>query len=153
MKRYKKIAAWALTAAIAAGLSACGQSASGTEEPAGAGTDNSASGENSGGYQDYSNGFDETVTIQIPVYDRAFEGWNVTDNYYTQWIQSEFGDKYNINVEFVAITRTTEVNDFMQMLASGKAIVGQLSRQIFMPFIMNLVNVCSSHEHTIPFIA
>ena len=121
MKRYKKIAAWALTAAIAAGLSACGQSASGTEEPAGAGTDNSASGENSGGYQDYSNGFDETVTIQIPVYDRAFEGWNVTDNYYTQWIQSEFGDKYNINVEFVAITRTTEVNDFMQMLASGKA--------------------------------
>ena len=32
-------------------------------------------------------------------------------------------------------------------------IVGQLSRQIFMPFIMNLVNVCSSHEHTIPFIA
>ena len=35
----------------------------------------------------------------------------------------------------------------------GRAIVGQLSRQIFMPFIMNLVNVCSSHEHTIPFIA
>lgn len=33
------------------------------------------------------------------------------------------------------------------------SIVGQLSRQIFMPFIMNLVNVCSSHEHTIPFIA
>ena len=35
----------------------------------------------------------------------------------------------------------------------GRDIVGQLSRQIFMPFIMNLVNVCSSHEHTIPFIA
>lgn len=32
-------------------------------------------------------------------------------------------------------------------------IVGQLSRQIFMPFIMNLVNVCSVCEHTIPFIA
>lgn len=53
-------------------------------------------GESSGGaYADYSNGFPDTVTIQIPVYDRAFEGWNVTDNYYTRWVQSEFGDKYN----------------------------------------------------------
>lgn len=49
-------------------------------------------------YTDYSGGFPETVTIQTPVYDRAFEGWNVTDNYYTQWVQKEFGDKYNVNV-------------------------------------------------------
>lgn len=74
-----------------------------------------------GAYTDYSGGFSEQVTIQIPVYDRAFEGWNVTDNYYTQWVQKEFGDKYNINVEYVAIGRSTEVQDFMQLIAAGNA--------------------------------
>lgn len=72
-------------------------------------------------YADYSGGFEKQVTIQIPVYDRAFEGWNVSDNYYTDWVQAEFGDKYNINVEFVAIGRSTQVTDYMQMLAAGKA--------------------------------
>ncbi|MDO5424985.1 MAG: extracellular solute-binding protein [Eubacteriales bacterium] len=74
-----------------------------------------------GAYTDYSEGFPERVTIQIPVYDRAFEGWNVTDNYYTQWIQQEFGEKYNVNVEYVAIGRTTEVQDFMQLIAAQNA--------------------------------
>ena len=74
-----------------------------------------------GSYTDYSEGFPETVTIQIPVYDRAFEGWNVTDNYYTKWIQQEFGDKYNVKVEYVAIGRTTEVQDYMQLIAAGNA--------------------------------
>lgn len=72
-------------------------------------------------YTDYSNGFESPVTLQIPVFDRAYEGWNVTDNYYTNWVQSEFGDKYNINVEFVGIARSSQVNDYMQLLASGKA--------------------------------
>lgn len=70
---------------------------------------------------DYSKGFPEKVNLEIPVYDRAFEGWNVTDNYYTRWVQKEFGDKYNINVKFVAIGRSTEVQDYQQLLASHKA--------------------------------
>ncbi|HBI72437.1 MAG TPA: ABC transporter substrate-binding protein [Lachnospiraceae bacterium] len=74
-----------------------------------------------GSYADYSGGFPENVTIQIPVYDRAFENWDVKDNYYTKWIQSEFGDKYNITVEFIAIGRSTEVQDYTQMLAAGTA--------------------------------
>lgn len=74
-----------------------------------------------GSYTDYSEGFPETVTIQIPVYDRAFEGWNVTDNYYTKWIQQEFGDKYNVKVEYVSIGRTTETQDYMQLIAAGNA--------------------------------
>jgi putative aldouronate transport system substrate-binding protein len=64
---------------------------------------------------------ENTVTIKIPVYDRGFEGWNVTDNFYTQWIQSEFGDPNGINVQYVAIGRKTEVADFSQMLAAGNA--------------------------------
>lgn len=72
-------------------------------------------------FPDYSQGFAERVTIQIPVYDRAFEGWNVTDNYFTRWMQQEFGDKYNVEVKYVAIGRSTEVTDYQQMLASHTA--------------------------------
>lgn len=75
----------------------------------------------SGKYADYSNGFSQKVTLEIPVYERAFEGWNVTDNYYTRWVQKEFGDKYNIDVKYIPITRNSEVTDYEQLLASHKA--------------------------------
>ncbi|MCR2807924.1 ABC transporter substrate-binding protein [Paenibacillus soyae] len=74
-----------------------------------------------GEFPDYSKGFPENVTLEIPVYERAFEGWNVTDNFYTRWVQKEFGDKYNITVKYVPITRANEVQDFEQLLASRKA--------------------------------
>lgn len=72
-------------------------------------------------YRDYSSGFPEKVTLEIPVYERAFEGWNVTDNYYTRWIQKEFGDTYNIEVRYIPISRVNEVKNYEQLLASGKA--------------------------------
>lgn len=72
-------------------------------------------------YKDYSNGFPEQVVIQIPVYDRAYANWNVTDNYYTRWMQEQFGDKYNVKLEYVAISKPNQVNDYMQLLAAGKA--------------------------------
>ncbi|MBB6676909.1 ABC transporter substrate-binding protein [Cohnella lubricantis] len=75
----------------------------------------------SGSFADYSSGFPERVTLEIPVYERAFEGWNVSDNYYTRWVQQNFGDKYNIDVKFVPITRSSEVTDYEQLLASHKA--------------------------------
>ena len=74
-----------------------------------------------GGFADYSKGFPQRVTIEIPVYDRAFQGWNVTDNYWTRWVQKEFGDKYNVTVRYVAIGRATEVQDYQQLLASHRA--------------------------------
>lgn len=137
----KKGMAALLTATMAAGLmSGCGSDSgansnsgdtssqenstaqeSGSSEQGGSIAQDGGSESTDGSYTDYSGGFPEQVTIQIPVYGRAFEGWNVTDNYYTQWVQSEFGDKYNINVEYVAIGRQTEVTDYMQLLASGNA--------------------------------
>lgn len=45
----------------------------------------------------------------------------MSDNYYTRWVQAEFGDKYNIEVNYVPITRSKEVTDFEQLLASHKA--------------------------------
>ncbi|RKL65171.1 ABC transporter substrate-binding protein [Salipaludibacillus neizhouensis] len=65
--------------------------------------------------------FSETVSLNIPVYDRAFENWNVSDNYYTNWIQDEFGEQYNIDVNFVPISRGSEVTDFQQLLSAGNA--------------------------------
>ena len=48
--------------------------------------------------------FAENVTITIPVYDRGQAGVpNVEENYWTKWIQENFGDKYNLTVKYVAI--------------------------------------------------
>ncbi len=139
MKRrlYQKFVAMALTGTMAIGmLTGCGSSqetaapaeestaadsAKSAESTAAADSADAQEQDSSSPYTDYSGGFPETVTIQIPVYDRAFEGWNVTDNTYTQWIQKEFGDKYNVNVEYVAVGRSTEVADYMQMLSAGNA--------------------------------
>ena len=126
-KQFTKSISLLLTGVMAVSmLAGCGgtdnteASGDNTSKSSSSASSSSASKE-SGAFKDYSNGFDEKVTIEIPVYDRAFEGWNVTDNYYTQWIQKEFGDKYNVEVKYVAIGRTTEVQDYMQMIAAGKA--------------------------------
>jgi len=127
----KKIGSMAMAVFVGAGLlagcsgndsnsNASGSPASGGSSPS---ASNVASPSESakGSYPDYSKGFPEKVNLEIPVYERAFEGWNVTDNYYTRWIQKEFGDKYNVNVKFVPITRSSEVQDYEQLLASHKA--------------------------------
>lgn len=63
--------------------------------------------------------FDSTVTIQIPVYDRGEDG-DETNNYWTKWINDEFGSKYNVNVEFVAIGRGTVLDDYNNLGNAGK---------------------------------
>lgn len=123
---WKKAAALLMAAAMSTTLLAgCGGSGDSTATSTSTGTDSSATSETStestGSYTDYSAGFPERVTLQIPVYDRGFENWDVTNNYYTQWVQQEFGEKYNVDVEFVAISRTNEVTDYMQMIAAGTA--------------------------------
>lgn len=123
---WKKAAALLMAAAMSTTLLAgCGGSGDSTATSTSTGTDSSATSETStestGSYTDYSAGFPERVTIQIPVYDRGFENWDVTNNYYTNWIQQEFGEKYNVDVQFVAISRTNEVTDYMQMIAAGTA--------------------------------
>ena len=66
--------------------------------------------------------FEENVELQIPVYDRGVAGLpSVQDNYWTQWIQENFGDPYNITVKFVPITRTAVETDY-GLLASRQAL-------------------------------
>ncbi|MDE6913716.1 MAG: extracellular solute-binding protein, partial [Lachnospiraceae bacterium] len=65
--------------------------------------------------------FDENVTIKIPVYDRHIAGApDVTNNYWTDWIQENFGDKYNITIEFVAINRTEVLADYALLAEKGE---------------------------------
>lgn len=64
--------------------------------------------------------FDKNVTITVPVYDRSKEGYPaVDDNYWTRWIQSEFGDKYNVTVKFVAIPRGDVMTKYSLLIAAG----------------------------------
>jgi putative aldouronate transport system substrate-binding protein len=128
-KVWKKAAAFGLASVMAAGvLSGCGAkkevsaSTANDKEEGETNKTEEAKAETGGNeFTDYSKGFPEKVTIKIPVYDRGFEGWDPVNNYYTRWIQKEFGDKYNVTVQYVAINRQKEIADYMQMIAAGNA--------------------------------
>ena len=63
--------------------------------------------------------FAERVKITVPVYDRSKVGYPaVDDNYWTQWIQKEFGDKYNIDVQYVAIPRGDVMTKYSMLIAA-----------------------------------
>ncbi|MDR0898538.1 MAG: extracellular solute-binding protein [Oscillospiraceae bacterium] len=65
--------------------------------------------------------FEERVTITVPVYDRSKEGYPaVDDNYWTQWIQNQFGDKWNIDVQYVAIPRGDVMTKYTMLIAGGE---------------------------------
>ncbi len=122
MSQKKKASLWVTGLALVSLLAGCtGGGGSAGNEAGGSAASGDTPATAAEGFADYSNGFPEKVQLDIPVYERAFEGWNVTDNYYTRWIQKEFGDKYNVSVNFVPITRASEVTDFEQLLASRKA--------------------------------
>ena len=65
---------------------------------AGCGNDKGSSG--SGGTA--ADAFKDRVTLNIPVYQRATPNGaaDAGNNYWTDWIQKEFGDKYNVEVNF-----------------------------------------------------
>lgn len=65
--------------------------------------------------------YDEQIEIKIPVYDRGMQGQaDVDNNYWTNYVQENFGDKYNIKMTFVPITRKEDVSVFNQLLAAGE---------------------------------
>lgn len=62
--------------------------------------------------------YPEQIELKIPVYDRGTPGQaSVTDNYWTKYVQSKFGDKHNIKVTFISIPRKEEITAFNQLLA------------------------------------
>ena len=108
MKRYKKIMTIAIVCIMTVVMVACAPTAT-TPKPdatsaptkAPSAGDTPATPEVPGieGFKP----FGKRVHITVPVYDRSKEGYPaVDDNYWTRWIQSEFGDKYTLS-RYVAI--------------------------------------------------
>ena len=63
--------------------------------------------------------FAERVKITVPVYDRSKEGFPaVDDNYWTHWVQENFGDVYNIDVQYVAIPRGDVMTKYSLLIAA-----------------------------------
>ncbi|MBQ9010821.1 MAG: extracellular solute-binding protein [Clostridia bacterium] len=53
--------------------------------------------------------YDQPITLKVSVFDRGNTGGTAPDNnYWTQWIQENFGDPRNIKIEWVVIPRSEE---------------------------------------------
>lgn len=108
----------ATEAATEAAAEAATSAAAETSTEAATEAASSSSESTSGGMADWQP-FAENVELKVPVYDRGVEGVpDVTDNYWTQWVQTNFGDKYNITVTYVPITRSDVMSDYAMLAAS-----------------------------------
>lgn len=66
--------------------------------------------------------YDNPVTLKISVFDRGVTGQTPVDNnYWTDWIQENFGNPRNINLQWVVIPRSEEVAKLNTLMASGEA--------------------------------
>lgn len=66
--------------------------------------------------------FAETRHITVEVYDRGNDGGSdPTNNMYTDYIKKGMLEDHNVEVEFVAVPRWTEVDEINNLLAAGTA--------------------------------
>lgn len=66
--------------------------------------------------------FAETRKITVEIYDRGNDGGSdPTNNKYTDYIKKGMLDKYNVEVEYIAVPRWTEVEQINNLLAAGDA--------------------------------
>lgn len=132
----KRIIALVLTCCMTMSLVACGGSSEATSEPAAetktetaeaeTKTEEAAPAEDAAA--DPTNGevvdgkFVETRKITVEVYDRGNDGGSdPTNNMYTEYIKNGVLEDLNIEVEFVAVPRWTEVEQINNLLAAGDA--------------------------------
>lgn len=61
------------------------------------------------------------VTLKVEVFDRGNSpsGYTITDNYLTRYVQDNFGTPNNINVQFVPVPRSEEVQKLNVLMASS----------------------------------
>jgi putative aldouronate transport system substrate-binding protein len=115
-KSFKRLLTAALTGALAVSmLAGCGK-----DKTNGGTVDNIS--KTVAGIEGWS-AFKDKVTLRIPVYQRATPNGaaDAANNYWTKWVQKEFGDKYNINVEYVALARGQE-NELYAAKAAAKQL-------------------------------
>lgn len=70
--------------------------------------------------------FDKPITLKVSVFDRGNAGGTAPDdNYYTKWIQENFGDPRNITIEWVVIPRSEEEAKLNQLLGENVIDAGR----------------------------
>lgn len=118
MKALKKVGSLALTFTLCMVL-IVGCSSNATNKGS-SGTTSTPAASNE---QKSNSGSKERVTLKVEVFDRGNspEGMTVTNNLMTKYVQENFGDPNNIDVEFVAVPRSEEINNLNVLMAAGTA--------------------------------
>ncbi|MGN0298328.1 MAG: extracellular solute-binding protein [Lachnospiraceae bacterium] len=131
MRKIKRVAALTMASSMILGLAACslnGDNGKSTSAEQNDGQDDTqAQGSDSTDNQDDDTvginswkAFAENVTLTIPVYDRGVKDVPAVDNnYWTNWIQENFGDKYNITVKFESIPIQDVMTKYTQLANSN----------------------------------
>lgn len=116
--KHKKWFAASASALLLAGmLSGCSGNSNSNEGASSSGSAPASGGEPSAKSKD-------AVTLRVEVFDRGNApagAGPVTNNYWTQWIQKNFGDPNNIKMEFVPVPRNQEVDKLNVLMATGDA--------------------------------
>ena len=118
MKALRKFGVSMIVLALTAGLTfGCSGGGNNGATPAGsAKTSGEATGTQSGAPK-------ERVKLRVEVFDRgnAPDGISITNSQMTQYVQKNFGDPNNIDVEFVPVPRSEEINQLNVLMAAGTA--------------------------------
>lgn len=66
----------------------------------------------------------ERVTLKVEIFDRGNspKGYTITDNYWSRWVQENFGAPRGIDVQYVPVPRSEEVEKLNVLMASGGGV-------------------------------
>ena len=126
----KKLLSVVLAAAMVLSLAACGDTTStstSTSTKTSTSTSTSTSKEEVKTDEPDARGmlngkFVETRHISVECYDRNVDGGTeASNNAWTKWIQEQMLERYNVEVEFVPVSRWSEGDDISALLAAQNA--------------------------------
>lgn len=81
------------------------------------------------------------IELKIPVYNRGQAGLpDVTENYWTDYVQKNFGDKHNIKVKFISVPRSSEITVFNQLMIGSEKNMPDILYNYDYPNIVNFAN-------------
>jgi putative aldouronate transport system substrate-binding protein len=127
----KKVLSLLLAGSMVVSMAACGTDGDGGQQGVGVPTGEVNQQTYEGDHNEIQGGssaeltdgkFAETRHITVEVYDRGNDGGSdPTDNMYTDYIKAGMLADHNVEVEFVAVPRWTEVDEINNLLAAGTA--------------------------------
>ncbi len=102
--------------------------------------------------------FVDTRHISVELYDRNVDGGTEAgNNAWTQWIQEQMLERYNVEVEFVTVARWTEGDDIGNLLAAQNAPdicytynYGQIQTYADMGGVIDLAPVLEENKDLVP---